>query len=177
VAKAESSETALDILLEAVLFTASEPLTAARLAEATGSSADAVAAALEALRGRLTGGTRLAAAEGSYRLTTAPAAADTVRQFVEATNRQELSRPALEALAIIAYKGPITKSSLDTVRGVASDAMVRNLLARGLITEAGRSSEPGKPVLYAVSHAFLQHFGLSGTHELPPLPEAPPGED
>jgi segregation and condensation protein B len=167
----------LDIFLEAVLFTASEPLSVTRLAEATGEKPEAVKAALEVLRGRLTGGTQLAEAGGSYRLTTAPAAADVVRQFVESTNRQELSRPALETLAIIAYKGPITKGNLDTVRGVASDTMVRNLLARGLITEAGRSSEPGKPPQYAVSHAFLQHFGLSGTHELPPLPEAPPSED
>ena len=73
----------------------------------------------------------------------------------------------------MAYKGPLTKTAIEDIRGVASDTMIRNLLARGLIVEAGRSSEPGRPQLYAVSHTFLQHFGLTSSAELPPLPEAP----
>jgi segregation and condensation protein B len=167
----------LDDILEAVLFSASEPLNVAQLAEVTSAGQDEVSAALTELRGRLTHGIRLAEAGGTFRLTTAPEAAAAVRQFLQDTNRQELSRPALETLAIIAYKGPVTKSSIEAVRGVASEAMIRNLIARGLIAEAGHAAEPGRPALYAVSHAFLQHFGLSSTAELPPLPEEATNEN
>jgi segregation and condensation protein B len=166
-------EASLELILEAILFTASEPLSAARLAGLTDRSAADVAAALSNLSMRLTGGTRLAETAGTYRLVTAPEAAAAVRKFLEDTSRSELSRPALETLAIIAYKGPLTKTAVEEVRGVASESMLRNLLSRGLITEAGHSQEPGRPQLYAVSHAFLQQFGLTGAAGLPPLPEAP----
>ena len=91
----------------------------------------------------------------------------------EDTN-SELTKPALETLAIVAYRGPITKSGIDELRGVASDAMVRNLLARGLIQEAGAADEPGRPQRFTVSHNFMQHFGLLGLEDLPPIPESQP---
>ena len=163
--------TQLDITLEAILFTASEPLSATKLGKLTGATTTDVEAALAIITGRLSGGIRLAEAGGTYRLVTAPEAAEAVRQFLEDTSRQDLSRPALETLAIVAYKGPITKSAIEAVRGVASEAMIRNLLARGLIVEAGHSTEPGRPLQYAVSHSFLQHFGLTGQAQLPPLPQ------
>jgi segregation and condensation protein B len=159
--------------LEAILFTASEPLGIARLATLTGDTAGNVETTLKALGKRLTGGIRLSHNAGTYRLVTAPETAGVVRSFLEDTSRQDLSRPALETLAIIAYRGPITKSRIEQIRGVASEAMLRNLLARGLITEGGRSPEPGRPQAYVISHAFLQHFGLTSTKELPPLPEDP----
>lgn len=162
----------LTSLLEALLFTASEPLSVKRLAECTGATVEEVTTALQELDQRLVGGIRLAhTTENTYRLVTAPEAAEVVRGFLEDTSRQELSRPALETLAIVAYRGPVTKTQVEHIRGVASEAMIRNLLARGLITEAGRSPEPGRPQMYAVSHAFLQHFGLTSTRDLPPLPE------
>lgn len=163
----------LDSLLEAILFSASEPLSPAALGRLTDQPAAEVAAALQRIGARLTGGIRLAEAGGTYRLVTAPEASAVVRAFLEDTSRQDLSRPALETLAIVAYRGPLTKSQIEAIRGVASETMIRGLLARALITEAGHSPEPGRPKLYAVSHTFLQHFGLTSASELPPLPEAP----
>jgi segregation and condensation protein B len=172
------AELALDAVLEALLFTATEPLSIAQLAAAAGDvpAAD-VRAALEILEARLQAGIRLSAADGSYRLVTAPEAAKLVQNYLDDSQRQDLSRPAMETLAIVAYKGPLTKSQIEAIRGVSSEAMLRGLLGRGLITEAGRSSEPGRPQLYGVSHAFLQHFGLTSAKDLPPLPKTVPDED
>lgn len=165
-------EVALDIMLEAILFSASEPLSISAMSRITIRPSDDVKSALALVQARLTGGIRLAHMGETYRLVTAPEATVAVREFLQDTNRQDLSRPALETLAIIAYKGPLTKSRIDEIRGVSSEAMLRNLMARALITEAGHSKEPGKPQLYGVSHTFLQHFGLTSTSELPPLPKA-----
>jgi segregation and condensation protein B len=172
------AELSLSSRLGAVLFVASEPLSLPRLAGATEADEADVAQALTALQVALEpAGLALAEHQGTYRLVTLPAAAAVVRRFLQDESRSELSRPALETLAIVAYRGPITKAGIEAVRGVASDTMVRNLLARGLITEAGKSTEPGHPLQYAVSHAFLQHFGLTSTADLPPLPDAPAGEE
>ena len=167
----------LAIIIEAILFTASEPLSVGQLAKLTSAAEGEVTSALADISGRLTGGIRLSHISGTYRLVTAPEASGAVRSYLEDSSRQDLSRPALETLAIVAYKGPLTKSAIEEIRGVASETMVRNLLARGLIAEAGRSPEPGRPQLYAVSHTFLQHFGLTSAAELPPLPEATTDEN
>lgn len=167
----KSVSAALDIKLEAVLFSAAEPLALTGLAKALGVSTSDVQAAIAVLQHRLNGGIRLAKAGNSYRLVTAPEAAAAVRAFLEDSSRSDLSRPALETLSIVAYRGPVTKSAVEAIRGVNSESMIRNLLARGLIVEAGHSNEPGQPTQYAVSHAFLQHFGLTSTDDLPPLPK------
>jgi segregation and condensation protein B len=167
-----SSSTDLSAQLEAVLFVATGPLTEAELAAATGCDTNQVETALAALSQRLTGGTRLSVNTGSYRLVTAPETSAIVRKFLQDEAKSELTKAALETLAIVAYRGPLTKTGVEEIRGVASETMLRNLQARGLITEAGRSSEPGRPRLYAVSHTFLQQFGLTSTAELPPLPNA-----
>jgi segregation and condensation protein B len=161
--------------LEALLFVASEPITATHLAKAIGADAATVTAALETLGTILKdGGLRLSVLDGKYRLVTAPDTADIVRTFLQAEAKADLSRAALETLAIIAYRGPLTKTAIEQVRGVASDTMLRNLAARGLISEAGKSPEPGRPALYAVSHTFLQHFGFTSPADLPPVPTEPP---
>lgn len=155
--------------LEALLFVANDPLNLDRLADLTDTPKAEVTAGLAALAARLGGGLQLMEHEGAYRLVTAPAAGAIVREYLEAETRTELSRPALETLAIIAYRGPITKTQLDELRGVSSDAMLRNLLQRGLVTEQTATKEPGRPVRYSVSHTFLEHFGLASLAELPPL--------
>lgn len=166
-----TTTTPLDHLIEAILFTATEALSAGQLAKITGASAPEVIAALATLGARLTGGIQLAAAGRTYRLVTSPETAEVVGPFIADTSRQELSRPALETLAIIAYKGPLTRAAIESIRGVASEAMLRNLTNRGLIEQAGHSSEPGRPPLYGVTHSFLQQFGITDQSGLPPLPE------
>jgi segregation and condensation protein B len=159
--------------LQAILFVAPGPASVEQLAAATETSQRDVKTALKALATSLKDtGLRLTELDGQYRLVTAPEAADDVRRLLQAEANSDLTKPALETLAIIAYKGPLTKTAIEQIRGVASDTMVRNLLARDLITEAGKSSEPGRPVLYAISHTFLQHFGLASLQDLPPVPES-----
>jgi segregation and condensation protein B len=158
--------------LEAILFVASEPIGISQLAELVGLTEEQATLALTQLAEELKHrGIRLTSHLGSYRLVTAPEASELVRRFMADTAKTELTRPALETLAIIAYRGPLTRSAIDELRGVSSETMIRNLIQRGLITEHGRSSEPGRPVLYAVSQAFLQEFGLGKLEELPPLEE------
>ncbi len=169
------TEPTLDVTIEAILFVAGEPLSAARLSQILEAPGEDVEAALATLKTRLgEGGVRLAENHGTFRLVTAPDTAATVAKFLDDSGRQDLSRPALETLAIVAYRGPLTKSAVEQIRGVDSAAMLRNLIARGLVTEAGRSPEAGRPQLYAVSHSFLAHFGLTGAADLPPLPDPPP---
>ena len=86
---------------------------------------------------------------------------------LEATSR--LSQAALEALSIVAYRQPITRPGIDSIRGVNSDGVLKSLLSKGLIQEVGRVEGPGRPILYGVTNDFLQHFGLSSVNELPPF--------
>ncbi|HSH31654.1 MAG TPA: SMC-Scp complex subunit ScpB [Candidatus Saccharimonadales bacterium] len=165
----------LELSLEAILFAAGEPVTLARLAAATTADQAAVVRALGSLKTQLQPrGIRLIASGRHYSLSTAPEAAAAVERYLGAAARAELSKPALETLAIIAYRQPVTKTDIEQVRGVSSDQTIKNLLLRGLISEAGRADSPGKPLLYATSLKFLEHFGLSGPDELPPL--EPPGQ-
>ena len=90
-----------------------------------------------------------------------------LRVNLEATTK--LSRAALEALAIVAYKQPVTRPAIDAIRGVNSDGVIRSLLNKGLLEEAGRAETPGRPILYQTTLDFLCHFGLSSLDELPPL--------
>lgn len=157
----------------ALLFVAGEPVGALPLAHALSLTERETEDGLKALATSLEDGPlRLLGHQGAYRLVTAPERSADVRAFLRQEARSDLTRPALETLAIIAYRGPLTKQAVDTVRGVASDTMLRNLLARDLIVEHGPASEPGRPMSYAVSHSFLKQLGLTSLSELPPLPEA-----
>ena len=113
------SDTSLTNNLEAILFVASEPLSIKRLSEISGQPPHAVTQALSDLDRRLTNGICLANAGDTYRLVTSPDSAVLVRQFLDDSSHQELSRPALETLSIIAYRGPVSKSQIEQIRGVA----------------------------------------------------------
>jgi segregation and condensation protein B len=168
------AEGSLPIMLEAVLFAAARPMSAAELAAVVDAPADKVRAELKKLSVTMgSTGIHLAINADKYVLVTSPEAADAVRKFLQEDVSSDLSKPALETLAIVAYRGPVTKHQIDTIRGVASDAMIRNLVSRALIEEAGRTKEPGRPMTYRVTHTFLQSFGLTSTDQLPQLPEAP----
>ncbi len=115
-----------------------------------------------------------------WAMTTAPGAADFVRQLYPEAKPTRLSGPALETLAIIAYRQPVTRADIEAVRGVAVDGVMQVLLDRSLVKITGRAEVPGRPLLYATTEYFLQHFGLKGVDDLPnadelrrvPLPKA-----
>ena len=158
--------------LEALLFVASEPVSPAQLASVLETSVADVEKGLaelaEVYRGR---GVQLERHAGLVRLTTAPEMAPLVERFLGLEATTHLSQAALEALAIVAYQQPVTRPQIEAIRGVNSDGVMKSLLSKGLIQEVGRAEGPGRPILYASTPEFLQHFGLSSLGELPPLPE------
>ena len=160
----------LEARLEALLFAAAEPVTVRRLAQALGVSLAEAEAALRRLESALQSrGIRLQHHRSRWQLTTAPETGALVAGFLglEATHR--LSRAALETLAIIAYRQPVTRPQVDAIRGVSSDGVLRSLLGKGLIEEVGRSEGPGRPILYGTTALFLETFGLPSLEALPPL--------
>lgn len=102
-----------------------------------------------------------------WQVVTAPEYGKWVRQLYPESKPSRLSGPALETLAIVAYRQPITKADIEAVRGVAVDGMMQTLLEKGLISIAGRAEVPGRPLLYATTENFLEHFGLRSVDELP----------
>lgn len=160
----------LSAMIEGLLFVAAEPVAPAQLAATLEVNVTRIERGLEELEESLkTRGLRLQRHSGRVQLTTAPELADTIEKYLglEATSR--LSRAALETLAIIAYQQPVTRPSVDAVRGVNSDGVMKSLLSKGLLQEVGRSEGPGRPILFGTTPEFLQHFGLNSLSELPPL--------
>lgn len=156
--------------LEALLFVAGEPVTANQLAAAAGVTRHRVEQALAALAESLRmHGIRLQEHRGRWQLTTAPELADLVETFLGLETTSQLSRAALETLAIIAYRQPVTRPKVDAIRGVNSDGVIKSLLSKGLLQELGREEGPGRPILYGTTPAFLQYFGLQSLSDLPPL--------
>ena len=109
--------------------------------------------------------------EDRLALTTAPASAAVVERFLGSPPPVRLSRAALEALAVIAYKQPVTRGEIDAIRGVNSDSAVTTLLGRNLVAEVGRRETVGRPALLALTAECLQYLGLRCLDELPPLPD------
>jgi segregation and condensation protein B len=103
-----------------------------------------------------------------YQMTTLPEHAPYFEKLAEAPNRSQLSRAALETLAIIAYRQPITRVEIEEIRGVKSDRIIQVLQRKGLIREIGRAEGAGRPILYGTSKEFLEYFGLNDIEELPP---------
>jgi segregation and condensation protein B len=155
--------------LEALLFVAEKPLSRrdiGRLAGVDAATVDERLGDLEVtLRER---GIRLILAGDRVELATAPEAGVLIARYVGA-DAVRLSPAALETLAIVAYRQPVTKAAIERIRGVDSDYTVRTLLHRRLVTELGRSESPGRPILYGTGFDFLERFGLTSLEELPPL--------
>ncbi|GAB4578694.1 MAG: SMC-Scp complex subunit ScpB [Anaerolineales bacterium] len=169
----------LSARLEPLLFVAPGPVTNAQLANALEVPVRAVDEALTELElyytqtGRAL---RLQRLHGRVQLTTAPEVGGLVERFLGLEASARLSQAALEVLAIVAYRRPITRPQVDAIRGVNSDGALKSLLSKGLVEEVGRSSSPGRPILYSVTAEFLQHFGLGSLAELPPLDSDPSSE-
>lgn len=159
--------------LEALLFVAERPLTRREIATLAGVDRDAVDALLGdlevALRNR---GVRLIAAGDEVQLVTAPEAGSLIARYV-GTQGGKLSVAALETLAIVAYRQPVTRGLIERIRGVDSDYVLRTLIHRRLVLEQGRADTPGRPILYGTGFEFLERFGLTSLDDLPALePEA-----
>lgn len=168
-------------LIESLLFVAGEPVTVSQLAHAVELAPDAVEAALDQLAAACRDrGVRLQRDGESVRLVSAPESAAAVERFLGVQPPPRLSSAALEALAIIAYRQPLTRAQVEALRGVDSSGVIRALLGRDLIAEVGRLESVGRPILYATTDEFLRQFGLGSLAELPPLdlppaPAAPEG--
>ncbi len=160
--------------IEALLFVASGPVTATHLATIIGVPVEEIIAGLEQLGERYqsfpTGfGIRLQKHKDRYQLTTAPGATSLIEKYLGLAESSHLSQASLETLAIVAYRQPVTRPQIDSIRGVNSDAVLKTLLSKGLIQEIGRAEAPGRPILYSTTPDFLQHFGINSLEELPPL--------
>ncbi len=159
-------------LLESLLFVAGEPAPIQRLASALQVETEDVELGLLRLAEQLQErGIRLQRHHDTVQLVTMPEAADVVEAYLGLDLTTRLSRAALETLAIIAYRQPITRPQIEAIRGVSSDGVIRTLLHRGLIQEVGRLDTAGRPVLFGTTPDFLNYFGISSLDELPPLEE------
>lgn len=164
----------LPALLEALLFVADHPVDVSYLSRAVDVSVTRVEHALDALAESLREskrGIRLQRGPSGVQLVSAPETAAQVERFLGLEANQRLSTAALETLAIIAYRQPITRGQIDAVRGVSSDGAVATLRARELIEPAGHAPGPGRPMLLRTTQRFLEHFGLERPGQLPPLPQ------
>jgi len=159
------------MLLESLLFVASGPISATRLATTLELSPTTVQNLLREIDADYGArGLRLQwYGDDKVQLTTAPEAAAAVERFLGLELTTRLSPAALEVLAIIAYIQPATRPQIDQLRGVNSDGALRSLLSKGLIEEVGRLEKPGRPILYGTTPDFLQSFGLGALTEMPPL--------
>jgi segregation and condensation protein B len=160
-------------LIEAVLLVSATPINPPDLSSATGLSMKEMASALENLTERYapeTSGIVLRNVAGGYQLSTNPRCSGAVERFREEARPAPLSNAAHEALACALYLGPLTRGAISRVRGVNSDAVVRNLLERGLLAEVGTDHEAaGSPALLSVTDEFLAATGGSSADDFPPL--------
>ncbi|HIS42136.1 MAG TPA: SMC-Scp complex subunit ScpB [Candidatus Limiplasma pullicola] len=159
-------------ILEAILFVAGEPVAVADLARALEVGEMEIMHAVEALERECERrGVTVRRYGDHLRMETRPEYAPYVERLLQPVQRQTLSQTAMETLAVIAYRQPVTKGEVEQVRGVKCDYSVQSLLHKGLIKEAGRKEALGRPILYATTDRFLEHFGISDIRELPPLPD------
>jgi segregation and condensation protein B len=155
--------------LEALLFVAERPLSRREIASLAGVDRETVDARLGDLEVSLAArGVRLVVDGERVSLATSPDAGAIVARYVGA-DAIRLSPAALETLAIVAYRQPVTKAAIERIRGVDSDYTIRGLLHRRLLVELGRADSPGRPFLYGTGLEFLERFGLTSLEELPPL--------
>jgi segregation and condensation protein B len=165
-----------EAVVEAALFATAEPVSRARLLELfPKNEGKEVVAAIDAVLARYTGephqGVKAEEVAGGIRLVTRPELHGYLRRLLDLTGRSRLSMAALETLAIVAYRQPITGPEIQELRSVNSGGVLKTLLERRLVRISGRKMVVGKPFLYATTRDFLMHFGLRNLDELPPLEE------
>lgn len=165
----------LEAAIEALLFASPEPLTPAEIVQVfPGAGEEKVRRALDDLTQRTAApdrGLSVQAVAGGYRLTTRPVHAGALERLFQARNRSRLTQAALETLAVIAYRQPITAPEVQQVRGVSPQGVLRSLLERRLVRILGRKPVVGRPLLYGTTREFLIHFGLNSLADLPQVEE------
>lgn len=168
----EASSNEIHQALEAILFLADEPLTATVLAQAVERGRREVEELLLEMaheQEARESGIVLQQVAGGWRLVTHPAAAPYVEQFILSSRHTRLTKASLETLAIVAYKQPVTRHQVSSIRGADSDGVLRALADRGLIHEVGREDGPGRAILYGTTAEFLERLGLASLSNLPPI--------
>ena len=163
--------------IEALLFVSEKPVMLEQLKEAA--QVAHVADVREAIKALMLDyahadkGIAIVEIANGFQMLSSPAYAGYIREFYKTRHKEKLSRPALETLAIIAYKQPVSRTDVEVIRGVNSDGVVMHLLNKGLIKIAGRKEVPGRPYVYGTTTQFLEYFGLKALEDLPKLEEFP----
>ena len=177
----EASEAAgtLSGRIEAILFVAGEPVRIEELAKALNVSVREVENEVTKLRDEYDfhqRGFTLKRFGHQVQLATRALYATDVVHLLQPVQKQSLSQAAMETLAVVAYKQPVTRAEVEQVRGVKCDYSIQSLVNKELIMEVGRKDTLGRPILYGTTENFLSHFGLTTLEDLPPMPEAPQPE-
>ena len=171
-----SEEGSLKGRIEAILFVAGEAVRLDELARALNLPVGQVEKALEELKNEYDYEQRgfcLKRFGRQVQLATRALYADDVVRLLQPVQKQSLSQAAMETLAVVAYRQPVTKAEVEEIRGVKCDYSIHSLTVKNLIQEVGRKDTLGRPILYGTTEEFLSHFGLTTLEDLPPLPEAP----
>jgi segregation and condensation protein B len=161
-------------IIESLLFVATEPVPVEKIKEVTGAEKKNIIEALNELMAHFRSenhGLQVVEIAGGYQMLTLSENSPWVKKFLTVKSSGRLSKPGLETLAIIAYKQPIIRSEIESIRGVDSGGVIRTLLERRLVKIVGRKEMPGKPMLYGTTREFLEYFGLSNLSGLPTLKE------
>jgi len=167
------SENNLKAVIEALLFASDKPLSLERMRNALDNmDAAQIRGILEELKSdyeKSERGVRITEIAGGFQIITAPAFAPFLKKLYKDRHTDKLSKPALETLAIIAYKQPVTKLEVESLRSVNVDGVFYSLMDKGLIRVAGRKKAPGRPKVYGTTAQFLEYFGLKSLEELPKI--------
>ena len=156
-------------LIESLLFVADGPVEIARLQRVIEVEREYIEVALAAMAGDSQRGVRLQRKGEAIQLVAPPEAGPFIEKFLGIERSGKLSAAALETMAIVAYLQPVTRARIEAIRGVNADRALATLMSRSLVEEVGRLETAGRPALFGTTFEFLQHFGLLGLSELPPL--------
>ncbi len=164
-------------VIEALLFVNEKPVTLEQIKRVLETlNAAEIKGAIQSLSAQYEqrqSGMKIMEIAGGYQMLSNPAYVSYIRDFYKTKHKEKLSKPALETLAIIAYKQPVTRTDVELIRGVNSDGVIAHLLTKELVKPVGRKDVPGRPFLYGTTRQFLEYFGLKSLEDLPTLEEFP----
>lgn len=167
-------------IVESLLFVSSEPLSATNLSEIVGADETDIRKALKELEAEYGGenkGIKIREVASGYGFYTNPQNIFYIDRLVQASSAHRLTQAALEVLAIISYKQPVTRAEINSIRGVNSETVLNSLMEKGLIREKGRGKVPGMPILYETTRSFLEALGLNDVKDLPDLEQFAPDKE